>query len=80
MNHGLTGAAITDTTTHRGLTWKDMPGPTLQQKRLTFVLFKRDKWPPVQWHIPDAAEGPELKSRIEERLAICGKGKRKSRD
>ena len=35
--------------THNGMTWRDMPGDTIDQKRLNFFLFRRGLFDPEGW-------------------------------
>lgn len=71
------GKKTGDATTHRGLNWTHMPGRP-GGKQATFALFRRNLWPPRQWHVPKELEGGELLMLLQERACLGQAAKKKT--
>ena len=56
-------------TTHRGLSWRHMPGRP-GSKKLTFAAFRRGMWPPREWRVPAHLTGGELLMVLQERACM----------
>ena len=51
----------------RGLTWQDLPGRDVFNKRLNLALMKSGEYPPKTWRVPPGLEGPALAEMLHEK-------------